>query len=93
VEKYVIIALVLLCVGLGVYAAGLQRRLAKEKENVRRLKTQKELLKHDLDHKELFFGLMETRHSERAREITVLTQQLRIANIRLARVRNRLRTK
>lgn len=92
-EKYVIIALVLLCVFLGAYAAGLQRKLAKANDKCLTLKVQKRFVETQKGQDEIIYGVMEIKHNNRIREIELLKQQLRIAKIRLAHVRNRLRSK
>lgn len=89
-EKYLIIVLVLTCVFLVAYAARLQRKLSKSEAVCHTAIVQKRFLQSKLNHNELLAGLVESRHGETRRTVTRLEQQLRIANKRLAVVRNRL---
>lgn len=92
-EKYVIIGLVLLCVFLGTYARRLQCQLAKSNEERLTLKAQKQFLLIQKNQNEMIYGVMDIKYRDQTREIALLTQRLRIAEISLARMRNRLRSK
>lgn len=92
-EKYVIVALVLLCVFLGAYAARLQRRLIKLKEECDKHKFEKQFLKVNQNQQDMIYGVMDMKFKDQTRNVTLLEQQLRIAEIRLNRIRNRLYSK
>lgn len=92
-DKYIIIALVLICVLLAAYAVGLRRQLTAANQKCTTLSAQKQYLQIKNNQDEMIYGVKDMKYHDQLKTITSLKTQLRIAETKLARLRNRIKNK